>query len=219
MQSERLDIGEAFSHILEAAAKFARADSKRLIDGSGSYQYDKRRRAKVADILRRDASDANDERIGIVGPTPETTKKLRAQNTLVVMVRKGQLTQDQHNAAIYIEEAYTAIVRGVAVRLMSYEERTDKSGTVGLHESEWAIEMAERYTQWRNLARKSKYFNACMDLIVHGASLNAVKKARGVDHRTIKPRLAGLLDIYNVIARRRSKPIHTIRGSQQEATA
>ena len=95
------DIGSAFQDILDGAQIYARSESVKSTDIYN--KMDRQGQSRIAAMLRRDASAANDERNGVGGATPETTAKLRAENTLANLVRNGHLTQSQLTAANHIE--------------------------------------------------------------------------------------------------------------------
>ncbi|MFP5513327.1 MAG: hypothetical protein ACLGJC_09625 [Alphaproteobacteria bacterium] len=197
-------------------------EALRKASASRKVANDSRRRcwSRISKIIQADAEEARaldiklDKQAGVKvsgaaadkGTAP-TRKRLQTDNCLL-MLTKGQITQDMYNATCEIRAAYYFIVRGMDARIATYGE-TFGAGKDD-YESVYAVMVQEHYLDWIDAMAERAKANARakrggnrwktwlpMAVIIDGITCSDIAHQRGMKTQTVAEYLRDALDLFN----------------------
>lgn len=182
---------------------------------------DSRRRTwgRIAKIIQADAEEARaldiklDKEAGVkvssMGAdkgTAPTRKRLQTDNCLL-MLTKGQITQEMYDATCRIRAAYLIITKGMDARVATYGEAFGGSGDLyeGVYAAmiqrdylDWVDAMAERAAANTRVKRCGNRWKTWLPLsiIIDGVTCADIEHQRGMKRETVASYLRDALDLY-----------------------
>lgn len=132
----------------------------------------------------------------------QTKRRRRHGSSLSTMRDKGQLSEEQYQAACEIAFAAEMIERSVSVRCASLEARVDSSGSArdALIEKLGAVRFEMAYSQWRSRLPMPR--RMVVDMVIESSSLVSIARVYNTPWRRAREMLLRSLDHWPAVKER-----------------